>query len=182
MRLISRDATLPPGMCFICTAAPSEGQGLVDTEHNFEPPFPDNRTGRIYVCEGCASGISNAVGFVSAASKDESDVRANEAEWRLRAALDYFNEVASKLDEAVTEAGHKAVSDQTPAPASEGKSIGEAVAEQSTVEPDTTPDTPAASPEPSPEQVDAEKQASEGQSVTTKTTKGGQSAGIEGGQ
>jgi hypothetical protein len=69
---------MPPSVCFICTAAPSEP--VCDTFLDFDPGVLTPRNGRIYVCASCASTTADALGLF-----DEGKQRVIEAEAKVTA-------------------------------------------------------------------------------------------------
>lgn len=54
------------GLCFICNGAiDRDHQLVVDTNYEFDPPYPDPLVGRKYICQQCGETIGHTLGMVT---------------------------------------------------------------------------------------------------------------------
>lgn len=102
---------LPPGICFICEAKPTEKQTAVDTRRDFEPGGPTYLNGRKYVCEGCAHEVAKLYGYVSEKAIEDLKLAHEWATKRISELEDRARQVAEQIlgkvaiDVKVREAG-----------------------------------------------------------------------------
>lgn len=77
--------SMPPSVCFICTAAPNEP--VCDTFIDFDPGVQTPRNGRIYVCASCAQTTADALGLFDASKErvSEAEAKVTEIEKRMEA-------------------------------------------------------------------------------------------------
>lgn len=76
---------MPPSICFVCTAAPSEP--VCDTLLDFDPGVQTPRNGRIYICASCAQTAADALGLFDASKErvTEAEAKVTEIETRMEA-------------------------------------------------------------------------------------------------
>ena len=91
------------GLCFICEGAIArEKQAVVDTGHNFDPPYQTQLTGQKYICQPCAESIAYTIGYVSTRDVANAKHAINTIKAQIQEVADSVSGLASAL---VQEAG-----------------------------------------------------------------------------
>jgi len=92
---------LPPGVCFVCEMAPTDGQTVVDTQREFEPGGPTYLNGRKYVCDSCSHTVAKLYGYWSPSEVESTKV---DNEW-LTARVSELEDRAKQVGEALLASG-----------------------------------------------------------------------------
>lgn len=90
-------AGLPPAVCFLCEASPTENQTVVDTQRDFEPGGPTYLNGRKYVCSSCVEETARMFGFTKGSDIDKLKVENDFLTARVHELEDRARQVAEQI-------------------------------------------------------------------------------------